>query len=102
MNLIGRLLRLFSQLLPLLLPSLKKHLVEMKNSFTRLVSSDRQHVTCTLEHRVSETKCVVFANMSFDRITGDLSINWTVDCPFSLAQKISEMFHFLKLVRNVG
>lgn len=99
-----RLLKLLSLFLPLLCRFSANLITRRKmlnNSFVRLIDGGRDIVTVTLEHRVDDSHCVVFGTLSYTRLTADIHIMWTVDCPLTIREKFSEIIRFVKLCRSL-
>ena len=73
----------------------------MKSSYIRLISSTRELVKCQLSHEDEPGKNTLFAEMSYNRITGDFHITWCYECPLSLVTRLSETLKFVKLCGQV-
>lgn len=68
-----------------------------QNNYVRLLQASRELVSQQLSHAESAERHTIYGNFSYNRLSGDVSINWTVDCPLSLSQKLVESLKFLRL-----
>lgn len=70
----------------------------MKNSFIRFYSSNYDEVTCSLRHRDDVNEYTIYSEMSYNRITGDIHISFTPDCPLDLVGRAREAYRFIKFI----
>lgn len=66
----------------------------------RIYSGDRDCAKVSIQHLDTPEKATVFGSMSYDRITADLHVTWSYDCPLSLLERLNEILRFVQFLRN--
>lgn len=71
------------------------------NSFVRLVSASREMVKVELSHEDAPGKYTIYADMRYNRVSGDIHIQWCYECPLSLRVRLKESVRFLGLLHRL-
>lgn len=73
------------------------------SSYLTLVTADRSQVRVSLERRDTDTASTVLASWTFDRLTADIHLLWTVQGreALSVAERLAFAFRALKLTKKI-
>lgn len=70
----------------------------MKPSIISLYSSDRRTTSLRLVIPKSETVDVVFGTLTYDEVTADFTVVWTVDCTLTALERLGYILKFVKFL----
>lgn len=72
----------------------------MKNSslYTKSIDASLTRVKVEIMHEDKPGYFTIFGTLSFDRVSYDLSVSWSYDCPLSRIERLKLCLWFVKFL----